>query len=241
MQNHYMQNVKGDKHLRMDPRTKIFILIILNISVFTANEWYVMGLAAFITSSIFIVSRRYILGVSFAFAYGIALLFYSFFIDTSSVIINNVAGILSGIVCRMGPGLLMGYYLIITTTVSEFIASMERLRIPKKIIIPFSVIFRFLPTINEEMHFINDAMRMRGISIGKAKGNVIKLLEYRLVPLFISCIKIGEELSCSALTRGLGSGVKRSNICTIGIKTIDGIYILLGSITILLHIIAKGG
>jgi energy-coupling factor transport system permease protein len=93
----------------------------------------------------------------------------------------------------MGPGLMMGFYLISSTSVSEFIAAMERIHIPKQIIIPFSVMFRFFPTIKEEMSSINAAMKMRDIRFGKTKGNPISLIEYRLVPLFISCVKIGQE------------------------------------------------
>jgi hypothetical protein len=46
------------------------------------------------------------------------------------------------------PALLMGYFLS-PTTVSEFAASMERLCIPKQIIAPFLVMFRFLSTIGK--------------------------------------------------------------------------------------------
>lgn len=36
------------------------------------------------------------------------------------------------------------------------------------------------------------------------------MLEYRLVPLMVSVVKIGDELSAAALTRGLGAPVKRT-------------------------------
>ena len=48
-----------------------------------------------------------------------------------------------------------------------------------------------------------------------------KMLEYRFVPMMICSIKIGEELSAAALTRGLGSPVRRTNICNIGFRVID--------------------
>ena len=67
-----------------------------------------------------------------------------------------------------------------TTKVSEFIAAMERMRMPVQITIPLAVMFRFIPTIGEESRAINDAMRMRGIGI--RGGNVLAMLEYRLVP-----------------------------------------------------------
>ena len=52
-------------------------------------------------------------------------------------------------------------------------------------------------------------------------------MEYRLVPLMISVVKIGDELSQAALTRGLGAPVKRTNICKIGFKAQDVLLLLL--------------
>ena len=85
--------------------------------------------------------------------------------------------------------------------------------------IPMSVIFRFFPTIGEENAAISDAMRMRGIRFGgKHPG---RMLEYRLIPLMISVVKIGDELSAAALTRGLGAPVRRTDICRIGFHVQD--------------------
>ena len=123
------------------------------------------------------------------------------------------------VLSRFLPGIAMGGYLVSTTTVSEFTAAMLRLHLSEKIIIPLSVMFRFFPTVMDEAASINAAMRMRGIYMGGK--NVGKMLEYRLVPLMTCCVKIGEELSAAALTRGLGGEVKRTNICKIGFHIQD--------------------
>ena len=86
--------------------------------------------------------------------------------------------------------------------VSEFVAAMERMHVPQKIVIPVSVVFRFFPTVREEYAAIRDAMKMRGITTLRSP---MKMLEYRIVPLMMSVAKIGEELSAAALTRGLGA------------------------------------
>ena len=65
-------------------------------------------------------------------------------------------------------------------------------------------------------------MRMRGIT---AFRKPMDMLEYRVVPLIMSIVKIGEELSAAALTRGLGSPVQRTNICNIGFGIIDVVFI----------------
>ena len=85
--------------------------------------------------------------------------------------------------------------------------------------------FRFFPTVREEYGAIGDAMRMRGIRFGGGKAGA--MLEYRLVPLMMSCVKIGEELSAAALTRGLGAPVPRTNICRIGFRLADILAIVL--------------
>jgi energy-coupling factor transport system permease protein len=85
--------------------------------------------------------------------------------------------------------------------------------------------FRFFPTVGEEYAAINDAMRMRGVTF--AGGNPAAMLEYRLVPMMICCVKIGEELSAAALTRGLGAPVRRTNIGKIGFHIQDMAALLL--------------
>ena len=119
----------------------------------------------------------------------------------------------------------MGYITVRTTTVSEFVASMKKLHLPEQIIIPMSVIFRFFPTVVEGYNAIGDAMKMRGIRFGGGKASA--MLEYRLVPVIMCSVKIGEELNAAALTRGLGGPVKRTNICEIGFHVQDVFFLLL--------------
>ena len=51
----------------------------------------------------------------------------------------------TSIMTRFAPGIMMGAYLIASTSVSEFIGAMERMHLTEKIVIPLSVIFRFFP------------------------------------------------------------------------------------------------
>ena len=128
------------------------------------------------------------------------------------------------VMTRFAPGFMMGAFLISSTSVSDFIAAMKRMHITEKIIIPLSVIFRFFPTIGEENAAISDAMRMRGIRFGGRHPG--KLIEYRLIPLMISVVKIGDE-DAAALTRGLGAPVRRTDICKIGFHVQDIIMFIL--------------
>jgi energy-coupling factor transport system permease protein len=125
---------------------------------------------------------------------------------------------------------MMGYFLVSTTTVSDFMAAMRKMHVTEKLAIPLSVMFRFFPTVREEYIAIHDAMRMRGVSL--AGGKPLKMLEYRFVPMMMCSLKIGEELSAAALTRGLGSLVKRTNICKIGFHAQDFAFMLLSALSL---------
>ena len=95
---------------------------------------------------------------------------------------------------------------------------MLRLHLSEKIIIPLSVMFRFFPTVMDEAASINAAMRMRGIYMGGK--NVGKMLEYRLVPLMTCCVKIGEELSAAALTRGEANQHLQNRLSYTGLSSV---------------------
>ena len=130
-------------------------------------------------------------------------------------------------------------FLQTSTSVSEFISAMEKLHMPRTITIPMSVMFRLFPTIGAEWKSIRRAMGMRGISLGDVRAGL--LLEYQMVPMMTSSIRIGEELSASALTRGLGAPVRRTNICRIGFRVQDFFFLFLCLAAFLIWILSLFG
>jgi energy-coupling factor transport system permease protein len=103
-------------------------------------------------------------------------------------------------------------YVVRSTTVSEFVAVFRKMKISDVIIIPFTVMFRFFPTIVENRRNVKNAMRFRGI-----QGNVLSnlfhplvALEYMVVPLLMSSVKIADDLTAASLSRGLSIGGQRS-------------------------------
>ncbi|MGN1390135.1 MAG: energy-coupling factor transporter transmembrane component T [Bulleidia sp.] len=135
---------------------------------------------------------------------------------------------------RFLPAFLMGKYVLETTTVSAFKAAMDKLHMPDALTIPMCVMFRLFPAIRQENNAICCAMKMRGI--GLAGGKPGKMLEYRIVPMVVCTAKIGEELSASALTRGLGRKKKRTNICSIGFGWADWIIFLLTAAAVIIWV-----
>ena len=69
------------------------------------------------------------------------------------------------------------------------------------------------------------AMGVRGITLWRV--GPLTWLEYRLIPLLISTVKAGEELTQAALTRGLGRPGETERICRIGLGPADAVVLSL--------------
>ena len=133
-----------------------------------------------------LLSRKWIAAARFAVTYAVLFALELTVLPLLTGTWNFILGAAVGIYTHMLPGFIMGYYLVSTTTVSEFVAAMERMYVPQKIVIPMSVVFRFFPTVKEEYAAIRDAMKMRGITTLRSP---MKMLEYRVVPLMMSIAK----------------------------------------------------
>jgi energy-coupling factor transport system permease protein len=221
--------IAAGSHFRLDPRTKIVILFCVNVPLISGGFNGVAGLIrasfALLPLTLLLVEHKWRASLWFAIFLFATVNTELFLIRCTGGIVNLILVIFAGLFSRFVPGLVMGYYVLSTTKVSELIAALERLRLSRKIVIPFTVMMRFFPTIAEEYGAINDAMRMRGIYFGG--GNALKIPEYRMVPLLMSAVKIGEELSAAALTRGLGKPVRRTNLCRIGFGVRDFCLLIL--------------
>lgn len=210
MSRELLTSQKKEEGLALDPRTKLALL--LTIAIFLLGGSYMTMLhylLAAIPGILFADAKMWKKVIIYVLVFGGSVGLQWLVLQYLSGLLRYVIMIIAGLVIHFAPGIAMGYFVVITTTVSEFIAAMEKIRIPKQVTIPMSVMFRFFPTVMEEWSAINDAMRMRGIRMRGGKAGA--MLEYRLIPMMMCSVKIGEDLSASALTRGLGSPVKRTN------------------------------
>lgn len=213
--------------LLLDPRTKLLMLVTVTSLMLSTGNSGVMNIVKPVLSILPFILLLTEGKWKTALKY---LVLYALFFALERVALCAMSGLpaflllaVCSIMTRFAPGIMMGSFFIASTSVSDFIAAMKRMYLSEKIIIPMSVIFRFFPTIGEENAAISDAMRMRGIRFGgKHPG---KMLEYRLIPLMISVVRIGDELSAAALTRGLGAPVRRTDICKIGFHAQDVLMI----------------
>lgn len=222
---------------KLDPRTKIIILVIISFMVFNEAPIYVSGILVLIPFICLFFSNYKKAAVIYVVLYVAAKYIQIFLLPNSTGIISIILVTFSYTSSRMLPILIMGYYTIASTKVSEFISAMEKSNVPKDIIIPLSVVFRYIPSIIEEIKSITNAMKMRGFGLTvKSFKNPLKLIEFYMVPILISAVKTSDDLSAASLTRGLSNPKKRTHLVDTEFSKLDYSLLLISVIGFLIYV-----
>lgn len=215
----------------LDPRTKIFLLVILSFMVFNDVPLYISGILVLIPFFCLFFSNHKKTAIIYILVYVIAKYIQIYLLPSATGIASFLLIAFSYTASRMLPILLMGYYTLVTTKVSEFIAAMERSNVPKDITIPVSVVFRYIPSVFEEIKSITNAMRMRGFGLTvKSLKNPFKMVEFYMVPILISAVKTSDDLSAASLTRGLSNPKKRTHLVEVRFNKFDYLVICISLI-----------
>lgn len=208
---------------RLDPRTTLAVIGLLNVVMFSAGFTGTDAAARLVFQAIpallAIGIGRFRQAAAYLLITLAALTAEQWLLAGDLTAGQSALAAVAGLVARLAPGLFLGYVAVVSIRVGELMAGLERLRLPRQIVIPAAVVLRFIPTVREESAGIASAMTGRGISLWRVGPSA--WLEYRLVPLLIATVKSGEELTQAALTRGLGRPGRAVRISRVGLRPVD--------------------
>lgn len=229
--------------MKFDVRTKIYLTLLIAVICigFTtgAKFDYLHFFLKFIPFVLLILSKKWKLFLVTGIIFVTSALIDRYFLAISSGLIHYILFALGAVLNLFTSATVMAVYTVMTTTPSEFIAGLKKMHCPAAITIPFAVLFRFFPTIAQEFRSINEAMKMREIRFGGKK--VSKVLEYKIIPMMMCIMRIGEELSMSALVRGLENNNKRTSVIQPKFKVQDFIIFALSIFCLVLDILKNLG
>ena len=210
--------------MKLDPRTKLFLVAAANTMIFSVPYAYSMPMVAAVLVLLLFEKKWKFMSVFFP-VYAIAALCFDYLKQLDSGMIGTLLAATVLLICRMMPVGVVFYYIMATTKANEFMAGMSKMHVPNKVTIPLTVMIRFFPTVFDESRAISTAMKMRGIRLFSLHTlkNPLTILEYRLIPLLVSITKIGDELSVAASTRALAPDTRRTCIVPIGFHVQDAV------------------
>ena len=198
--------------LKFDPRTKLVCilsagcLLVGTIPIWAEVIFFFLGALLLLNYS---MVREL---VKFSAVLLAMILLELLLIHTPAHAISMFGLLMCQLMRRFIPCLMAALVFVRTTTISELMASVQKMHLPYGVAIPFAVVIRFFPTFREEHENIKQAMKMRGIGFS---------LEHVLVPMLHSALNISDELSAAALSRGLGSKKVRTYVCKVKMELVD--------------------
>lgn len=218
--------------LTIDTRVKLLLFILINFMVFGLKD-FALGSICFLAIcvlSLLMGQKKLVLKyvVSYVIVATVQLL-----CSYTPQPIHSIVSIFTLFIRVMIPVVLFASTFIATTKVSELIAAMYAMKLPRSITITFAMILRFFPTFHEEIHSIYDAMKLRGIklSLKNVFTKPLLLLEAMIVPIVMRSASIAEELSASAVTRGIDNPEQRTSFVILKVRKTD--FLILGVFLVL--------
>lgn len=216
--------------LEFDPRTKLFMIVLSPIIMALHVNIWLEIVIVFIYLLPFFLTDEKKLGTGLGIVYALQLLGYYFLLpEIEQYFFLYIVSFLTYGLRRLMLGIIAGIFAIKTTQASEWISLLKKWKAPHFILIPLSVMLRFFPTIYEDYKHIRQAMAFRGI--GNSFWDLIKKplqsFEYIVIPILINASQVAEDLTISALTKGLSSSVEHTSIVSLDMEKQDWLYIML--------------
>ncbi|MBR0354539.1 MAG: energy-coupling factor transporter transmembrane protein EcfT [Oscillospiraceae bacterium] len=234
---------------RLDPRTKIVLLIAYIVALFQAAGWWSYGLVLAVTAAVMLLGhitpKNIFKGLKpMLFIIALTALLNIFYTQGTPIVegwIVTWEGIGRSVQMILRIVLLIAGTFLLTYTTSPIALTdgLERLMNPlKKIRVPvhemtlmMSMALRFVPTLIRETDKIMSAQKARGADF--ETGSLIhraKALLPILVPLFVSSFRRADELAVAMESRCYHGGEGRTRMKQMKFSCLDAIAFVLGAL-----------
>ena len=213
--------------LSLDPRTILILLVFGNIAVFMVphmlGELLLMGYVLILALLTGVYRFSVKLMTAFVVLLGLDYLMMTYVDGT----FGQTVALGSRFMRKIFPCAMLGGILVFSIQVSEFMAALGRMRVPKAILIPLTIMLRYLPAVGEDRRRIKKALMMRDISpgFGGFIKHPVRTIECIYVPLLMSGSRRAEELSSAAITRGIENPQPRTSYHDVRMRGMDFVCI----------------
>ena len=237
---------------RMDPRTKLIILIVYIVALFMASGWISYGVVFLFLAISIAVSRIPLKAILNGMKPLVMILIFTGILNL--FLTKDGTALLSwGIITITDEGiyraffmvtrilmLLAGTFLLTYTTspialtdgLESLLGPLKRLRLPvHELSMMMCIALRFIPTLIEETDKIMSAQKARGADFESGKlMQRVKALIPILVPLFISAFRRADELATAMECRCYQGGEGRTKMKLLRFKLVDLVTFAVGAL-----------
>lgn len=190
----------------LDPRAQILLVILASTAVMSPGglRFVLPGLALGVGLALWEGSWRRAAGLVAAaiVIWALGWLLPLWWSNAFTAIVSLACVYLIRFVVAIG----IGMHVVATTSPTRLSAALRAWRAPRAIAVPLATMLRFFPVVASEAAAVVDAMRLRGlVGVRGLLRHPILSVERFTVPMIAASLRASEDLSASAILRGLGS------------------------------------
>ncbi len=216
-----MSVIKHNSYIRLDPRTKILLLLLSNLLLFLEGRIELALAFMAVLTMLLLLSRHCKAVVAFGGIILLSELLNRFIFPIAPEVFTMIFSISVNYTLKMLPCLMAGALLVLTTSLHDVVLAMRSCHLPRQLIIPISVTIRYFPALLEELKHINNAMRQRTLPLASR-------IEGFVVPVMMAASNTVEELSAAAVTRGIENPAPKTSVTRLRFQVQDYLIMLIG-------------
>ena len=211
--------------IKLNPLTLVILNILFPVVIFLGKGIIYETICLLIAIVVLSIYKRYLQILKFIIWY-ISFSILAYLISISNIIwIADLFGTLVYIILRMTPVMMIAYILVKDIKSNELLSAFEQIHLPKKIMLSVTVALIFFPTYKLEIRMIRESLKMRNINLKITEP--LKFLEYWLVPVLMRMNLIAEEMTATAMTKGVESPMRRTSFYNVRMRIIDYIFLII--------------
>ena len=222
--------MKVPKTAVFDVRTLLFLDILIMVFMLVSGKPEVTLSSFILAAAVPVITGLYGVLLCYTVLFAGLFSYYQLILHVHVPVFQSavfsVIGIVAFIVQPIIPFMLLGTVIKKQKNISEITMALERMRLPRGIILSIAVMFRYLPSIKDDFFIIIDSMKLKGLYTSKRSAMLhpIRTMEFIIVPMLFKSLKTAEELSCAALVKGIENTGKKTSYFDVRIRSVDLIF-----------------
>lgn len=212
----------------LDPRTKVLAVALTSVVVLAPGGMQFVPAGILLGIGLALSERAWLRAVALPLAAGglAGLVYLLPQIATGPLV--TIAAIGSSYALRFVVVAGIAMHLVATVPPTRMSAAFRAWHLPRGLSVTSSVMLRFFPVVAAETRAVIDAMRLRGLAgVGGMMRHPVLAMERFAVPVIASTLRVGEDLSASAILRGLGSPHRPTSMHPPRLMWSDALFALL--------------
>ena len=222
--------MKENKTAVFDARTLLFLDMLIMVFMLISGKPEVTLSSFIVAAAVPVITGLYGVLLCYALLFAGLFVYYQFIFHSAIPLFHSavfsVIGVFSFIVQRIIPFMLLGTVIQKQKNISEITMALERMRLPRGIILSIAVMFRYFPAIKDDFFVIIDSMKLKGLYTSKRSAMLhpIRTMEFIIVPMLFKSLRTAEELSCAALVKGIENTGKKTSYFDVKLRSVDLIF-----------------